>query len=341
MTISAVTTQSANAGIERYREAERRLWGYYGLEPIERFVEIEAPAVRLRVLEVGSGDPILFVHGTAGPGAWPPLVRELEGFRCLILDRPGWGLSSTVDYSQQDYGTLVAELLEATLEGLGVDRTHIVGASIGNTWALRLAAHRPARVDRLVLLGGAPLAPEVRVPPFIRLLATPAGAVIARIPEKPKMVRAQLRQLGHGASVDAGRIPDEFVQWHVAATRERGAMRHEREMVRAVASPRGFRPGLVFQHAELGAIRTPTLYVYGTEDPVADIEIVESVVGALPQGELHLAEGAGHVTWLDDPAAVGGRVRGFLTQPREPLWTRSGRPASALVRKKYASDAGG
>ncbi len=314
MTISAVRSRSADAGTERHREAERGLWRHYGLDPVERFVDVDSPAARLRVLEVGFGDPILFVHGTAGPGAWPALVRELDGFRCLILDRPGWGLSSMVDYSQHDYGTLAAGLLAAALEGLGIDRAHVVGASIGNNWALRLAERRPERVERLVLLGGAPVAPEVRVPPFIRLLATPAGAVVARIPEKPKMVRAQLRSLGHGASIDSGRIPDQFVNWHVAATRETGAMRHERAMVRAVVSARGFRPGLVLQHAELRAIRTPTLYVYGTEDPVADVDIVESVVTALPRGELHLVEDAGHVTWLDDPAAVGERVRRFLAQ---------------------------
>lgn len=315
MTTSTVATQPADARSKRYREAERSLWRHYGLNPVERFVQVESPSARLRVLEVGSGDPILFVHGTAGPGAWPPLVRELDGFRCLVLDRPGWGLSSALDYSQHHYGTLTTTLLEATLDGLGADRAHVVGASIGNNWALRLAARNPERVGRLVLLGGAPVAPEVRVPPFIRLLATPAGAVIVRIPEKPKMVRTQLRRLGHGASIDSGRIPDEFIQWHVAATRETGAMRHEREMVRAVATPRGFRPGLVLQHAELSTIRTPTLYVYGTEDPVADVAIVESVVATLPQAELHVAEGAGHVTWLDDPAAVGERIRHFLAQP--------------------------
>ena len=105
------------------------------------------------------------------------------------------------------------------------------------------------------------------------------------------------------------------MRWHVAATRETGAMRHERAMVRAVASPRGFRPSLVFQPSELEAIRTPTLYAYGTDDPVADVDIVESVVDALPRAEMHLVEGAGHVTWLEDPAAVGERVRRFLAQP--------------------------
>lgn len=82
---------------ERYRQAEQALWGHYGLKPTERFIELDSPRVRLRVVEVGSGEPVLFVPGTAGTGPyWGPLVRELKGFRCLMLDRPGWGLSSPV-----------------------------------------------------------------------------------------------------------------------------------------------------------------------------------------------------------------------------------------------------
>lgn len=59
---------------------------------MERFVDLDSPPVRLRVLEVGSGRPILFIHGGVWPGtAFASLVRELSGFRCVMLDRPGWG----------------------------------------------------------------------------------------------------------------------------------------------------------------------------------------------------------------------------------------------------------
>lgn len=64
----------------------------------------------------------------------------------------------------------------------------------------------------------------------------------------------------------------------------------------------------------LGAIRTPTLYLYGTDDPVADVAIVERIVSALPGAALHLLEGTGHVTWLDDPPKVGEHIRRFLAE---------------------------
>jgi pimeloyl-ACP methyl ester carboxylesterase len=205
--------------IERYREAERALWGRYELEPVERFIDLHAPVVRLRVLEVGSGAPVLVVHGTAGPGSLPPLIAKLDGFRCFILERPGWGLSTSIDFSKYEYKTVVADVLSGVLDALELDRVNAVAASIGNVWALRLAERQASRLDRIVLLGGAPLVPDVRMPPFIRLLTTPIGALVVRLPEKRRMTRLQLRQLGHGASLDAGRIPTEFIDWRGAMSR--------------------------------------------------------------------------------------------------------------------------
>jgi len=220
MASTATAPTAASTRTERYLEAERRLWQHYGLEPDERFLDLDTPTARLRVLEVGSGEPVLFVHGTVGPGGWPSLIRELPGFRSIVLERPGWGLSSAVDFSRQQYKTLVADVLRGALDALGLDRAHVVGGSIGNVWALRLAAQHPSRVGRVVLLGGGPIVSEVGVPGVIRLLASPAGALMVRLQDRPGVVRSMLRQSGHGASLDDGRIPDEFVDWRTALGRE-------------------------------------------------------------------------------------------------------------------------
>ena len=64
------TTPVATAGIESYRQAERALWDHYGLEPNEQFVDLASPAVHLRVLEIGSGEPVLFIPGSGGTGPY-------------------------------------------------------------------------------------------------------------------------------------------------------------------------------------------------------------------------------------------------------------------------------
>ncbi len=298
--------------IERYLASERALWDRYELEPTERFIEVGSPAVRLRIREVGSGEPVVLVHGTGGPGTWPSLVSRLTGLRCIMLDRPGWGLSAPVDYAAKPYNTLITDLLAGVLDVLALDRAHVAGASIGDNWALRLAQTHPARVGRVVLLGGGPLLPEVRIPTFIRLLASPAGAVMVRMPQKRRMLEAQLRQIGHGPSLDSGRIPNEFIAWRLALARDTAAMRHEREMVRAIATPRGFRPGLTFDDGELAAVEQPVLHVVGTADPVGSAIAWQRAESLLPRGELELVKDAGHVPWFEAPRLVADRVGGFL-----------------------------
>jgi len=295
-----------------FRVAERALWDVYGLEATEHVIELATPAVRLRVVEFGSGEPLLMVHGTGGPGTWPSLCNGLRGFRCLLLDRPGWGLSGPVEYARYDYGTVTADLLRGVLDGLGVDRAHVIGASIGNNWALRLAQRHPSRVERIVLMGGSPLVPEAPVPVFIRLLTSPAGALMVRVSAKPKMMRTQLRRLGHGASLDAGRIPEEFIESRVRLMRDTDSMRHERNMVRAVVGLRGYRPGLTLTASELRAIEHPTLLVFGTADPIGTADLWRQTVARLPRGELHLLDGGGHVPWFDAAANVAARVNRFL-----------------------------
>jgi pimeloyl-ACP methyl ester carboxylesterase len=178
----AVHENAADARIERYRHAEATLWKHYGLEPTEHFIDLQSPGVRVRVQVVGSGTPILFIHGGVWPGAaFASLIRELRGFRCVILDRPGCGLSSAIDYSKDAYKTLIAQLLTAVLDAIGIERTHVVGQEVGAAWALALATAHPTRVDRLVLTGAAPLLHEQPVPTFIKVLASPIGGLWATL----------------------------------------------------------------------------------------------------------------------------------------------------------------
>jgi len=311
MTTREMTMAPTDARLEHFRQVERAVWNRFGLDPIERFVELDAPRVRLRVLDVGTGEPLLFVHGTAGPGAWPSLVRELKGFRCLILDRPGWGLSSALDYSKHEYATVTASVLRGALDGLGIVRAGVIANSIGTVWALRLAAKHPSMVSHLALLGGGPIVPEVNVPGIIRIIASPLGAIMVRLPDSPGRVRAILRQGGHGASLDAGHL-DEFITWRAALGRDTVSMRNERAMIRALVRGTAYRPGLTFDDAELAAIAQPTLFVHGSADSIGSVELWRRVMGLLPHGRLEVLDGGSHEPWIEDPSGIASQIRGLV-----------------------------
>ena len=73
---------------------------------------------------------------------------------------------------------------------------------------------------RLVLLGAAPLTSETGVPRFIWLLRSPLGRIITRVPGNRRMLGKQLAALGHTAGSGPGQIPEAFVDWHLAMSRE-------------------------------------------------------------------------------------------------------------------------
>jgi pimeloyl-ACP methyl ester carboxylesterase len=303
----------AKGGIARYRTAERALWRHYGLEPTEHFVDVRVPHARLRVTEVGAGEPVVFIHGMLGTGPyWGPLLRQLSGFRCLLLDRPGYGLSSALDWSAHHMGATIADLLVTALDALEVARVHVVGGSIGGVLGLHLAKRHPERVGRVVMLGGGPLVPEFPVPLVFRVMASPVGLVVERLGRREKVMRSIIGSSGHEPSLADGRIPDAFVDWRLALQRHTPSMRNERAGLRAIIGSDGWRPSIAMADSELVAIEHPTLLLQGSADPTAPPALWERVMRLLPQGELEVVEGAGHQPWLDAPETIGARVSRFL-----------------------------
>jgi len=83
---------------ERYRRAERALWESLGVHPTERSIGLERTGAAVRIQEVGEGPPVVFVHGASNGGtSWASLAARLDGFRCILVDRPGCGLSPPLD----------------------------------------------------------------------------------------------------------------------------------------------------------------------------------------------------------------------------------------------------
>ncbi len=309
----ASTTTTVTDRFAGFRRAEETVWDYYGLKPKEHLLGTGSGRV-VRLQEVGSGDPILFIHGSGGSGVyWAPLVKELAPqFRCILIDRPGWTLSTPVDYSDGDFGATVASMQADLLDSLEVSKAHVVGGSIGDVYALRFAQYHPDRVLGVVLVGGGPLIAEVRPPTFIRLLRSPLGHLIIRIPQKPGMVRKQMEGLGHKSSLDQGLIPNELIDLYSAASRHTDAMRHERDLVKSILDRKGFVPGFTFSRADLRDISAPTLMVYGSNDPAGSIEMWTQFVQTMPNGTIQVLSNAGHLNWYDKPEEAGAQMRQHL-----------------------------
>ncbi len=116
-----------------------------------RFAEL--PAGRVHYVDEGSGEPILFVHGTpTWSYEWRHLIAALRlRWRCIAPDLLGFGLSARPPgfaYTPEAH----AEVLAALVERLGLERVTLVVHDYGGPIGLPLCLDQPARVRRLVLL---------------------------------------------------------------------------------------------------------------------------------------------------------------------------------------------
>jgi len=82
------------------------------------------------------------------------LAGRLEG-PLVVPDRPGFGLTYPVDYRKVDFRSEAAGWMLDLVEGLGVEKVNLIGASMGGFFAMALATAYPQRVRRLILLGSA------------------------------------------------------------------------------------------------------------------------------------------------------------------------------------------
>lgn len=151
-----------------------------------RFLEIGEH--RLRVVEIGEGEPLLLVYGNADTlYTWHRNFRPLAeaGFRVIAYDYPGCGESVLPDGFRFGVDDLAALAL-ALLDALGVERAHLIGHSMGGGVGLYLAVHHADRLRRLVLQ--APVCYHVLYRPFIYLFRWPPFCTLAQCIAGPWMV---------------------------------------------------------------------------------------------------------------------------------------------------------
>lgn len=318
------------ASVARYRAAELAGWRADGAEPAERYIVVPGHGIRVRVLEVGEGPPVLFVHGLPASGSiWAPLAARVRGHRCVVLDRPGCGLSEPLAPVPSEPAGAMVDVQVAVLDGLGIERTDVVGNSFGGASVLWLARARPDRVDRIVL-DGAPATIAFRPTSGNRVLAAGRlGRYVARRRVSPSNVTMIFRQVGHRRLVDSGWPRGAALALIRSIYNDTDTLTNETAQLQAILGWRGFRRGGLFDPADFRRIDRPTLWLWGTEDPYAPVAEGRAWAGAMPDATFELLERAGHMPWLDDPAGHARRIERFLVD-RRPARDAAA-PAPAMV----------
>lgn len=296
---------------QRIREAES-LFGRYGLEPEVSAVDLATARVRLRVLSLGAGPPLVLLHGiTLAGAAWAPWLKELGGYRIHLVELPGHGLSGPVDYRVGMVRDHTLALLDDLFDALGLESVPVIGHSLGGMFALWHAAARPGRIASLVAMGDPAVAlPGVRVRMPLSPMTVPVlGPALLRIP-MPRPVYRRVLSRGMGAA--AASAPSELLDVLRLAGRRPGNGRTVASLMHAINGFRRPRAESTMTDEELGRISAPTMFCWGDDDPFLTPAQARPSVAKVPGAVLREVPG-GHGPWFDDPLGCAQLVLDHLT----------------------------
>lgn len=111
-------------------------------------------AFTTRVIEAGSGEPLILIHGVGGHAeAYSRNVRRLadQGYRAIAIDLLWHGLSGKPDFDPREYPLRFSDQVVDLLDQIGADKAHIEGESLGGWVAMSTALRYPDRVGKLIL----------------------------------------------------------------------------------------------------------------------------------------------------------------------------------------------
>jgi len=296
----------------RIREAETRLFARSSLQTEESFVDLASAKVRLRVLSIGTGPPLVMLHGVSLAAAvWASWLADFAGYRAHLVELPGHGLSGPVTYRPGAVRDHSLSLLDDLFDALGLACAAVVGHSLGGMLALWYAAARPGRIASLVAIGDPAVAlpgATVRMP--LSLLTVPVlGEGVLRTPA-PRPVYRRLLGLGLSPAAAAA-APDELLDVLRLAGRRKGNARTVASLMHAIDGFRRPRADSVMTDRELRQITAPTMFCWGTGDPFLTPAQARPAIAKIPDAVLHEVPG-GHGPWLEDPAGCAKLVIGHL-----------------------------
>src|SRR5882724_12233838 len=107
---------------------------------------------RLRIARLGSGPPVIFLHGYPDNlQIWSELAMRLaDHFEVIAFDWPGMGYSDAWSGGTTPFH--MADRLSKILDELAIERANLVGMDMGGQPALVFAAQHPERVHHLVVM---------------------------------------------------------------------------------------------------------------------------------------------------------------------------------------------
>jgi pimeloyl-ACP methyl ester carboxylesterase len=256
-----------------------------------RTVETKRGA-RVRVLEAGSGAPVVFLHGAGGLFDQNPFLDDLATrYRVHAPELPGYGESLGEE--------LLEDMLDFALHGwdvvsaLGLQRPHLVGHSMGGMIAAEMAAIAPNDLTKLVLVGAAGLwLPEHPIADLYSLLPHEYAQILFHDPER-------------GVALLTGGLDftnlEALAEFYIANSRR---MATAGKILFPIPNRRVSK--------RLYRVTADTLVLWGRQDRLIPPVYGEAWIKLIPGARLAQIDEAGHMLPYEQPKAFASAVANFL-----------------------------
>jgi non-heme chloroperoxidase len=272
---------------------------------------------RLEVIEEGTGEPVVFVHGSASDyRTWKSQLEDLGSrYRAIAYSRryhwPNDAIPRDADYSMDEH----VDDLQALLRSLDAGAVHLVGHSYGAFVALLLAMREPQRVRTLVLAE----------PPAITLFVSnkPRPAeILSLLVSRPRAAIAIMRfgVRGVGPATAAARRGDMDAAMRIFGTAVLGPDFYRRlsssrleqigaNTIKAEFLGSGFAP---LRDELVRRLQVPTLLVSGEHSPGLFHRLLDRLEELLPHPQRVEVRGASHIMHEDNVTDYNAALRSFL-----------------------------
>jgi 4,5:9,10-diseco-3-hydroxy-5,9,17-trioxoandrosta-1(10),2-diene-4-oate hydrolase len=246
----------------------------------------------LRYWDVGSGIPILLIHGLGVTlETWAYNISALaESSRVVAVDLPGCGRSSRALEPDQYSAEYAARLLKRLAEMLGIDCLSICGNSMGGLIAIEFALLFHQAVDKLILVDSAGLGREISTTAKL-LSMRPVGELIVR-PTRP-FIRQTAKHLIFREEL----VTEDFVNLMYEVSQIAGTKEAMLASLRAGVNLTG--QIVAFSESELSQVGVPTLVVWGANDPLIPVHHAANALRAFPDCRVVVFNRAGHPPQMD------------------------------------------
>ncbi len=263
-----------------------------------KFIEVDGMQVHYRV--EGNGPPLVLLHGTASSlHTWDGWVNDLKSeFKIITLDLPAFGLTGpnpSHDYTIQYY----VDFLHRFMDKIGIYEFDLAGNSLGGQIAWNYALSFPHQVKKLVLIDAAGYTLNRKIPFVFKLARIPVVKdVFAYITPKYMIRKSILDVYGNDDLVT-----DELVDRYYKLTLREGNRKAFVDRANTT---------FLYQTERIPEVITPTLILWGEQDQWIPLEHGKLFNEEMPNSELIVYPGVGHVPMEEIPAKTAEDTRAFL-----------------------------